>query len=89
MAESYPQRFAAAKRPESFDKDFVRNWVNERCDPYKDPVPEIPREVVAEAARIYIEAYETITGRAFEFPDPAIPPLGRIRKNLARYFPVT
>ena len=84
---SYPERFAAGKRPESFDKDFVRNWVNERCDPYKDAIPEIPRAVVAEAARVYIEAYETITGRAFEFPDPAAPPLERIRGNLRRFFP--
>jgi phosphoribosylaminoimidazole-succinocarboxamide synthase len=87
MAESYPRRFAAGERPESFDKDFVRNWVNERCDPYKDPVPQIPREIVAEAARVYIEAYETITGRVFEFPDPSLPPLERIRGNLRRYFP--
>jgi len=87
MAASYPARFPRGDRPESFDKDFVRNWVNERCDPYKDPIPEIPRAVIAEAARVYIEAYETITGRAFDFPDPAVPPLERIRRNLKRYFP--
>ena len=41
-AESYPERFEAGAKPESFDKDFVRNWVAARCDPYKDPIPEIP-----------------------------------------------
>lgn len=86
MAASYPERFARGDRPESFDKDFVRNWVNERCDPYRDPIPEIPRGVIAEAARVYIEAYETITGRAFEFPDPTLPPMERIRRNLTPYF---
>ena len=56
-----------------------------RCDPYRDPIPAIPREVVAEAARIYVDVFETITGEAFVLPDPAIPVLDRIRANLASY----
>jgi phosphoribosylaminoimidazole-succinocarboxamide synthase len=86
FAESYPRRFEAGERPESFDKDFVRTWVTARCDPYKDAIPEIPREVVLETARVYISAYERITGRAFELPDPNVPVLERIRRNLAKYF---
>src|SRR3954454_5787094 len=42
-AESYDSRFASGQQPESFDKDFVRSWVAARCDPYRDPIPEIPR----------------------------------------------
>ncbi len=84
--ESYRQRFEAGERPESFDKDFVRSWVVARCDPYKDPVPEIPSDVVLETSRVYIDAYERITGRAFALPDVGMPILERIRKNLARYF---
>jgi len=87
MQESYGRRFAAGERPESFDKDFVRSWVVERCDPYKDEIPEIPREIVQEAARVYITAYETITGQEFALPDPTTPVLARIRRNLASYFP--
>lgn len=83
---SYAGRFAAGERPESFDKDFVRNWVVARCDPYKDPVPEIPADVVLAAAQIYVSVYETITGEAFALPDPRVPVLDRIRQNLARYF---
>jgi phosphoribosylaminoimidazole-succinocarboxamide synthase len=86
FAESYPHRYEAGERPESFDKDFVRTWVTARCDPYKDEIPEIPREVVLETARVYISAYERITGRAFELPDPTVPVLQRIRKNLKKYF---
>lgn len=84
--ESYRRRFEAGEPPDSFDKDFVRRWVNARCDPYRDPVPEIPREVVLEAARIYIEVYEAITGQPFAVPDPKVPVLDRIRANLATYF---
>ncbi|WP_457106028.1 phosphoribosylaminoimidazolesuccinocarboxamide synthase [Methylobacterium sp. P5_C11] len=85
FAQSYPERFAAGAAPESFDKDFVRNWVVARCDPYTDPIPEIPPEIVLETAAVYIRAYETITGAHFVLPDPAEEPLARIRRNLAAY----
>ena len=86
LAESYEQRFAAGRPPESLDKDFVRRWVSERCDPYRDTIPAIPRDIILEAARIYIDVYETITGESFVVPQPDIPVLARIRANLARYF---
>lgn len=84
--ESYQQRFEAGERPESFDKDFVRNWVVARCDPYKDDVPGIPQDVVLETSRVYIDAFERITGQSFALPDPNIPVLERVRKNLTAYF---
>jgi phosphoribosylaminoimidazole-succinocarboxamide synthase len=86
LSASYARRFAAGEPPDSLDKDVVRRWVAARCDPYRDLIPEIPREVVAEAARLYVEVFETITGQRFDFPDPAMPILRRIRANLARYF---
>jgi phosphoribosylaminoimidazole-succinocarboxamide synthase len=86
LAESYQRRFAAGEPPENLDKDFLRRWVAERCDPYRDPIPEIPREIVAEAACRYVEVFKTITGQPFDFPDPSTPVLSRIRANLARYF---
>jgi phosphoribosylaminoimidazole-succinocarboxamide synthase len=86
FAGSYPARFAAGERPESFDKDFVRSWVTARCDPYTQDIPEIPGDVVLQAARVYIEAGETITGQPFVVPAEAIPVLDRIRANLAPYF---
>ena len=86
FAESYPRRFAAGEPPDSFDKDFVRRWVTARCDPYRDAIPPIPREIIVEAARIYIGLYETITGESFVLPPPDTAPLDRIRANLRRYF---
>ena len=86
FAASYRERFESGERPESFDKDFVRSWVAARCDPYKDEIPEIPREMVLETARVYISAYEQITGRDLELPDPKVPVLERIRGNLKTYF---
>jgi phosphoribosylaminoimidazole-succinocarboxamide synthase len=67
------------------DKDFVRRWVSERCDPYRGPIPEIPRDVILEAARLYVDVFETITGQDFAIAEPNIPVLARIRANLAPY----
>lgn len=86
FAESYPQRFAEGKRPDSFDKDFVRAWVAERCDPYKDPIPEIPAQMLVDTAEVYIQAFETITGQAFEIDGDDEPVLDRVRRNLAQFF---
>ena len=86
IGESYERRFAAGQPPESLDKDFVRRWVTERCDPYREPIPEIPCDVVLEAARLYIGVFETITGQTFVVPQPGIPVLQRIRANLTPYF---
>lgn len=86
IAGTYDQRFAAGERPESFDKDFVRAWVAERCDPYKDPIPEIPAAMILETAAVYIRAFETITGQVFGAPKGDEPVLERIRRNLAQFF---
>jgi phosphoribosylaminoimidazole-succinocarboxamide synthase len=84
-ASSYAARFAAGEKPESFDKDFVRNWVAARCDPYTGPIPEIPEELILATSAVYIEAFETITGQAFALP-PEGSVLERIRGNLAGLF---
>jgi len=82
-ADSYQARFAAGERPESFDKDFVRNWVAARCDPYRDAIPAIPEDLVLATAAVYIQAFETITGQTFHLPDGTFPVLDRVRANLA------
>jgi phosphoribosylaminoimidazole-succinocarboxamide synthase len=81
FAESY----RAGEKPQSFDKDFVRSWVTARCDPYREPVPEIPAELIEQTSEVYIQAYEMITGLKFERPASGEPPLDRIRRNLARF----
>jgi phosphoribosylaminoimidazole-succinocarboxamide synthase len=86
IGETYEHRFVAEEPPDTLDKDYLRRWVSARCDPYRDPIPEIPSEVILETARIYIDAYETITGKTFEPPSRDIQLLARIRANLEQYF---
>ena len=83
FAQTYAERLAQGLAPESFDKDFVRHWVTARCDPYLQPIPEIPQDVIVQTAAVYIRAFETITGKTFEFPPADEAPLERVRRNLA------
>ncbi|KQT68912.1 MULTISPECIES: phosphoribosylaminoimidazolesuccinocarboxamide synthase [unclassified Aureimonas] len=82
-AASYESSLAAGTRPESFDKDVVRAWVAARCDPYKDAIPEIPAELIFDTALVYVEAFETITGKRFSPDVSGETVLARIRGNLA------
>ncbi len=86
LASGYEAAFTAGTRPPSFDKDVVRSWVGARCDPYKDEIPEIPAEMIEQTSRVYIDAYEAITGETFVPDLTAATPLDRVRANLARYF---
>jgi phosphoribosylaminoimidazole-succinocarboxamide synthase len=86
IAASYRQAFESGKRPESFDKDFIRSWVSARCDPYKEPIPEIPTEIVEQASRVYAQAFEAITGQEFVPDLSGETVLDRIRANLLHYF---
>jgi len=64
----YEARFAEGKEPENIDKEFLRLWYRERCDPYKDEViPKAPDELVCELARRYVLLFELITGTEFDF----------------------
>lgn len=77
---SYPERFAAGRAPESFDKEYVRRWLKERDFSGDGPIPTIPDDVKIEAMKRYVEAVETITGGPF-VPDLQ-EPVARMRKNL-------
>jgi phosphoribosylaminoimidazole-succinocarboxamide synthase len=86
IAAGYAEAFAAGTRPPSFDKDVIRSWVGARCDPYVDDIPEIPVEMIAATAQVYIDAYEAITGEVFVPDLSGETPLARVRANLAPYF---
>ncbi|MFO1152149.1 MAG: phosphoribosylaminoimidazolesuccinocarboxamide synthase [Rhodospirillales bacterium] len=88
-ADSYEDRFASGEEPETLDKDFLRRWIAERCDPYRGPVPAIPDDTLVEFAMRYVALYETLTGEAFSVP-PSSPPIReRVDTNLSRYLSVS
>ena len=49
----------------SFDKQFVRDWLESTSWDKNSPPPPLPEDVVARTRQKYVEAYERLTGRAF------------------------
>ena len=69
LASSYEERIKAGQEPENIDKEFLRLWFRDQCDPYNDKeLPEAPRDLVMELSRRYVTLYEMITWNHFEFP---------------------
>jgi phosphoribosylaminoimidazole-succinocarboxamide synthase len=51
--------------PPSFDKQFVRDWLEASGWDKNSPPPPLPAEVVERTRQKYVEAYERLTGRRF------------------------
>ncbi|CBJ28207.1 conserved unknown protein [Ectocarpus siliculosus] len=76
VKETYEGNISQGREPENIDKEFLRRWYTQHCDPYKDEtVPDAPRELVAELSRRYVMLYEIITGQDFVFPSEDGPPV--------------
>ena len=83
IAETYDERMNAGEEPQNIDKEFLRLWFMDNCDPYNDEVlPKAPNELVTELSSRYIYLYETITGGLFPFPDSGKTIGDRIAENL-------
>ena len=83
IAETYDERMNAGEEPQNIDKEFLRLWFMDNCDPYNDEVlPDAPNELVTELSSRYIYLYETITGGLFPFPDSGKTIGDRIAENL-------
>ena len=56
--------YAAGRGQSSFDKQYVRDWLDESGWDHSPPGPDLPDDVVAETRAKYVDAYERITGRS-------------------------
>lgn len=84
LANSYDERLAQGKEPENIDKEFLRLWFVDHCDPYNDKVlPTAPSELIVTLASRYIQLYEMITGKKFAITQQAGSIEQRIMRNLA------
>jgi phosphoribosylformylglycinamidine synthase len=64
---TYKERVGRGLEPESFDKEIIRLWYKEHCDPYEDKViPEAPEKLIDEVASRYIEVYEKLTSQKLD-----------------------
>jgi phosphoribosylaminoimidazole-succinocarboxamide synthase len=59
-------KYAPGRDQESFDKQFVRNWLETQPWDKTPPAPWLPDDVVQGTRRRYLEAYELISGRRWD-----------------------
>ena len=86
IADTFEERFANGQEPQNVDKEFLRLWFRDNCDPYNDEIlPPAPDELVIELSRRYLYLYEKITGGSFPFPVAGELVQERIAKNISTY----
>jgi len=59
--------YAIGSNPPSFDKQFVRDWLEAAGWNKNPPPPALPQDIIDKTRAKYIEAYEKITGKAWSF----------------------
>jgi phosphoribosylaminoimidazole-succinocarboxamide synthase len=60
-------KYSAGQGQPSFDKQFVRDWLSISGWDKNSPPPELPADIVAKTREKYVEAYEILTGRNFQW----------------------
>ncbi len=60
--------YSPGKAQPSFDKQFVRDWLETIGWDKNSPPPSLPNEVIARTRGKYIEAFERLTGETFAWP---------------------
>jgi phosphoribosylaminoimidazole-succinocarboxamide synthase len=58
--------YAPGRVQPSFDKQYVRDWLDASGWDHEPPAPELPADVVERTAATYRDAYERITGEAWD-----------------------
>ena len=61
-------KYQAGRDQESYDKQFVRNYLESINFDKSGPGVELPDDIGAKTSDKYIEAYEQLTGNKFEVP---------------------
>lgn len=60
-------QYAEGSNPPSYDKQFVRDWLEAQAWNKRAPAPTLPQDVIDRTRAKYIEAYEKITGKQWSF----------------------
>ncbi len=60
-------QYSPGQNQVSFDKQFVREWLESTDWDKNSPPPELPEEIVRKTREKYIDAFEMLTGQMFPF----------------------
>ena len=56
--------YAPGKSQPNYDKQFVRDWLDDQGWDHEPPAPELPQEIVDKTTQRYFEAYRMLTGES-------------------------
>ncbi len=59
------ERYQPGRSQQSFDKQFVRDWLETQDWDKTAPGPELPAQVVTRTRQRYVQAYELLTTTPF------------------------
>lgn len=59
-------QYAEGRNPPSYDKQFVRDWLESTGWDKNPPAPELPADVIDQTRAKYLEAYRELTGEELE-----------------------
>ena len=57
--------YQVGESPKSYDKQFVRDWLETTDWDKNSPAPQLPEDIITETRAKYIEAYEVLTEQPF------------------------
>jgi phosphoribosylaminoimidazole-succinocarboxamide synthase len=60
------EAYETGMSPPSFDKQYVRDYMDSTGWDHEPPAPHMPAEVIANTRAKYVEAYELLTGLSFD-----------------------
>ncbi|TMB86568.1 MAG: phosphoribosylaminoimidazolesuccinocarboxamide synthase, partial [Chloroflexi bacterium] len=63
--------YLAGATPDSYDKQFVRDWLTRSGWDKESEPPELPNDIVAQTPERYLTAYQRLVGK------PLFPPKAR------------
>ncbi len=61
IKDTYEEKFKNFIEPDKLDKDVIRDWIKNRCDPYNDDLPNIPNELIRKTSKTYEMFYSMLT----------------------------
>ena len=58
--------YAPGKSQPNYDKQYVRDWLDEQGWDHEPPAPKLPADIVSKTRQRYLEAYSKLTGESLD-----------------------
>jgi phosphoribosylaminoimidazole-succinocarboxamide synthase len=66
LKKTYKDNFLLEKEPNKFDKDIIRDYIYNKCDPYNDIIPNIPEDLILKMENLYLNFYKMLFGKSLK-----------------------